>query len=443
VTQGDIDSPTIFNIIVDAVIRAWKRGKEGDESISQFYADDGLLENTNPEVLQRDLDEIIALFSQVGLKANENKTKFMVVRGAAAPKALSKEVYDNINRRRKGENPTNLTYKERRKLDVSYEVCGKVLKQVSLQRHMLSQHKRDMPTQYVEREIGVRGNYVLMNYTRGSFNECPVPGCSGGGKDTFSVYRHFANRHPDADIEIRGDRDTLKCELCGQRCYDLNKHKQTSTCMKNRTRRSNEIKQTLQAKGDKVRFSVNGKEIERVKKFKYLGRWFREDDSDTCSIKENIRKANGRWNCLANILKREGANAVCMGRFYLTIVQAVLLYGADSWAVEKRDLKRLESFHNRAARYMTGKHIKKRGEVWEYPKHDELLKEAKLLPISKYIERRRGTLRKYLEENRKPLMEEARDITQHCYHANKVLWWRQKYIFKKALNTYSSMWFNT
>ena len=202
-----------------------------------------------------------------------------------------------------------------------------------------------------------------MNYTRGCFNRCPVPGCSGGGKDTFSVYRHFANRHPDAEIEIRGDRDTVKCDLCGQRCYDLIKHQKTSTCMKNRRRRGNEEKQTLQAKGNRITFKVNGKDIERVSRFKYLGRWFSDNDNNTYSIIDNIKKARGRWNCLASILKREGANAVCMGRFYLTIVQAVLLYGADSWAIEERNMRKLESFHNRAIRYITGKHIQKKGEV--------------------------------------------------------------------------------
>jgi hypothetical protein len=46
-TQGDIISPTIFNIVIDAVVRAWSR-KMDSEGLSHtvqanFYADDGHL----------------------------------------------------------------------------------------------------------------------------------------------------------------------------------------------------------------------------------------------------------------------------------------------------------------------------------------------------------------------------------------------------------------
>ena len=43
-----------------------------------FYADDGLLDSEDPRKLQLDLDIIIKLFEQVGLRTNEEKTKFMV-----------------------------------------------------------------------------------------------------------------------------------------------------------------------------------------------------------------------------------------------------------------------------------------------------------------------------------------------------------------------------
>ena len=100
-TQGDTDSPIIFNLIVDAVLRTWKNSCGEGHSQSCFYADDGLLEHTNSTILQSDLDIIIQLFSQIGLKANVDKTKFMVVRGAAAPRALTTEQYEQrMNKRR-------------------------------------------------------------------------------------------------------------------------------------------------------------------------------------------------------------------------------------------------------------------------------------------------------------------------------------------------------
>ena len=190
-------------------------------------------------------------------------------------------------------------------------------------------------------------------------------------------------------------------------------------------RRENTRKRILQTAAEKTEFFVSGKKIERVHRFKYLGRWLDDRDDDTYAIMENIRKARSQWNCLARILKREGANAVCMGRFYLAVVQAVLLYGSDSWTITEGNMKRIHSFHNRAVRYLTGKHICKRNEIWEYPNHKELHKEARLLPIEKYIERRRRTLRKYLETNRNDLLVEAEQCKPHKHNLRKVLWWKQ------------------
>ena len=81
-----------------------------------------------------------------------------------------------------------------------------------------------------------------------------------------------------------------------------------------------------------------------------------------------------------------------MARFYITVVQAVLLYGAESWTITQKNMIKLRSFHNRAIRYMTGQHIRKNEEEWSYPVHEELLAKCRLFPIETYIERRRGTL---------------------------------------------------
>ena len=106
------------------------------------------------------------------------------------------------------------------------------------------------------------------------------------------------------------------------------------------------MKQEEQERASKVKFYVNGLPIQRVQQFPYLGRIFTESDNDSVYIQENLSNARRRWNCVAKILKTEGANAKCMAKFYITIVQAVLLYGADSWVVTKRDMNKLQSFHH-------------------------------------------------------------------------------------------------
>ena len=172
-----------------------------NDELKYFYADDGLLENSDPICLQKDLNMIIDLFSKLGLKANEKKTKFMIVRGTAAPKSLSKETYDNIDRRRRCQ-PTSETHAERRKRKVECPICNKQIGATSLQRHMMSQHNCTERPKHVSREEDIRGNFVIDNHTKGIFNEFPVPTCTGGGKDTFGIFSHFAWKHPKASMTI-------------------------------------------------------------------------------------------------------------------------------------------------------------------------------------------------------------------------------------------------
>ena len=125
-----------------------------------------------------------------------------------------------------------------------------------------------------------------------------------------------------------------------------------------------------------------------------------------------------------------------MSKFYLTIVQAVLLYGAGSWVVTKRSLGKLQRFHKRALRHMTGRHIVKDGEGnWTYPDHRELLEKCGLLPIEVYIARRRGTVRKYFETYKKDLLDEVERLGPPARDPHKVLWWRQEWISREETGT--------
>ena len=96
VTQGDIDSPIIFNILVDAVVRKFREDPTNKGSPSVFYADDGRIENEDPRKLQDDMNILCDLFERVGLKTNIKKTKFMVIRGPSAPRALEEGVYNRM-----------------------------------------------------------------------------------------------------------------------------------------------------------------------------------------------------------------------------------------------------------------------------------------------------------------------------------------------------------
>ena len=86
VTQGYPPSPTIFNMVVYAVVRHWlmvviasaeewsKRGKEGGHQAALFYTDDGMVASSVPRCLQVDFNTLVVLFDRLGLRTNAGKT---------------------------------------------------------------------------------------------------------------------------------------------------------------------------------------------------------------------------------------------------------------------------------------------------------------------------------------------------------------------------------
>ena len=130
-----------------------------------------------------------------------------------------------------------------------------------------------------------------------------------------------------------------------------------------------------------------------------------------------------------------------MAQFYMAIVQAVLLYGADSWTVKLADMKKLQTFHRRTARYMTGQHIRKQGEnLWSYPDHEDLLCQCRLLPIERYLERCRGTLRAYLARVKPDFLGAAMETSAPAGATRKILWWRQPWLSRQEMNDLRGQW---
>ena len=87
VTQGEPLSFTIFNVVVDAVVRHWLEGLQnvndekgttgGGHFSAVFYADDGMVGALDPAWLQGAFSALVAIFDRVGLQTNVDKTVSM------------------------------------------------------------------------------------------------------------------------------------------------------------------------------------------------------------------------------------------------------------------------------------------------------------------------------------------------------------------------------
>ena len=162
----------------------------------------------------------------------------------------------------------------------------------------------------------------------------------------------------------------------------------------------------------------------RLKTFRLLnmGRILSDDDNDWPAIQMNIRKARQRWGQISRILTREGASAKTMGYFYKAIVQAVLLYGAETWVTTQRAEGALKGFHNKCARYIAGEHIQQRpnGE-WIYPDSKKILTTCGLFTIEDYIQRRKDTVTAFVVS--RDIFEQCRTSVSFSGNVNQKVWW--------------------
>ena len=105
VTQGDPLSPTIFNVVVDTVVRHWvtgfleeseargELGQEGRHQAALFYADDGMVASLDPVWLKVAFNALVGLFDRVALQTNVEKTVGMVCHLCQAARNLNTAAY--------------------------------------------------------------------------------------------------------------------------------------------------------------------------------------------------------------------------------------------------------------------------------------------------------------------------------------------------------------
>ena len=80
-----------------------------------------------------------------------------------------------------------------------------------------------------------------------------------------------------------------------------------------------------------VQFTMYGEELEQVEIFQYLGRLLAFDDNDIQAVGCNLKKARKSWSRISRVLRAENASPRVCGLFYKATVQAVLLFGSETW----------------------------------------------------------------------------------------------------------------
>ena len=67
-----------------------------------------------------------------------------------------------------------------------------------------------------------------------------------------------------------------------------------------------------------------------------------------------LKKVQKIWARLTRILGREGDNPRVLGVFFKAVVQAVLIFGSETWVLTPHMGRALGSFHHGVARWIMG-----------------------------------------------------------------------------------------
>ena len=121
------------------------------------------------------------------------------------------------------------------------------------------------------------------------------------------------------------------------------------------------------------------------------------------------------------MLGSERGTPKTMAKFYMAIVQAVLLFGSETWAITKDMQGRLDAFHHRCARYLTHRHIRQKPDgTWEYPSSSGVLEEAGLKTIEEMIKSRKKNLIGFI--TRRKIYQQCAESKPLASDVNHPLW---------------------
>jgi len=247
------------------------------------------------------------------------------------------------------------------------------------------------------------------------------------------------HRHVTAQLVIlqEGTTPLPRCELCDMFVgpYAIGRgHQGTAYCRRGAAakRRRHALEDIRRA--NEVVFTACGRPLDRVRAFKYLGRILSDTDKDWPAVYLNLTKARKRWGMVSRVLRRDGLRPKAAAMFYKAVVQAVLLYGAETWSVTPVMLRALRGFHHRVARQLTGKvgRYLPREDRWVYPPIDEALEEAGLFPIEVYLNRRQNHLVDYVAT--RPLLDLCQECTRPDGSSRAQLWWEQSNVEALLVN---------
>ena len=144
-------------------------------------------------------------------------------------------------------------------------------------------------------------------------------------------------------------------------------------------------------------FTAYGIPLDMVTSFKYLWRVISATYDHWPAVVITVARAKTAWRRMSRIFSREVATHQVSGFFFKAMIQAVMLFGAETWVIIPRMGTALGGFHTQMERRLTGQlQWRTIDETWKYTSAAMAREAAGFLTMDEYIQRRHNTLAQYI-----------------------------------------------
>ena len=115
---------------------------------------------------------------------------------------------------------------------------------------------------------------------------------------------------------------------------------------------------------DKVK--LGGEEINNVTTFKYIESMFDAEGGTTTYCKNRVRLALNTWREVTGVFCDKKVPVKLKHKIYKTVIRPTMTYGADCWAMKKKDDMLMNKTEMRMSRWIQGvslrEHLKRSGK---------------------------------------------------------------------------------
>ena len=232
---------------------------------------------------------------------------------------------------------------------------------MSLAAHRQSQHGIGRGPQWEEKPPPTDPQTYQVSFPKtAELAECPVKIYRGWETRRNNIWIHFVYRLVRDTIiileEVNRPHPHFPDWFMFVPWSELNKlHPNTALCARGAERNRRRLTDEEAQAGDETYFQAYSQLLATVTSFLCLLQILMSTYNNWLEVVYNLGKSRQIWARLLRILEREGEVARTSGRFYLAVMQEILIFGLDMWVVTPHIVRDLGGFQHRVVRQIMGK----------------------------------------------------------------------------------------